>query len=93
MKHLKHFDQHSLLIGAARYYTGRTTIGATDFAGRLADAWQDIPDHTRRIIRRDLEDEFKRDDRAREAGSEFKPLGMDCDRQAWEKVRQAWESE
>jgi len=27
---------------------------------------------------------------ARAEGRTYRPLGMDCDRQAWEMVRQAW---
>ena len=41
------------------------------------------------IIKRDLEEEFKRDDEARADGREFKPLGHDCDRASWEKLRLA----
>lgn len=93
MSHLDRFSAHSLLIGATRYYTGRCTIGASEHARRLADAWPDIPDHTQRIIRRDLEDVFEQDDAARANGSDYKPLGMDCDRAAWEEVRQAWARE
>jgi len=92
-KHLAHFEPHSLLIAAARYWIGRRTIAATCFAEELAKAWQDIPDKTRTIIRRDLENEFERDDRARDEGGTYHPLGDDCDRQAWEKVREAWRKE
>lgn len=88
---LRRFEAHSMLIAATRYYTGRRTIGACDWADRLASAWPEIPEGTRAVIRRDLETEFKDDDEARARGDQYKPLGDDCDRQAWEKVRQAWQ--
>ena len=85
------FDAHSLIIGATRYYTGRMTIHAGCFAQyELTKAWPLLPQGTRSIIRRDLEDEFRRDDEARARGDEYLPLGHDCDRAAWGCVRAAW---
>lgn len=92
-QHLEAFDAHELLIFAARYCTGRKTIAAASFAEQLAEAWPTIPAHTRRVIQRDLEREFEDDDMARAEGSAYRPLGMDCDRQAWELVRQTWMKE
>ena len=91
--HLTAFDPHSLLIAAQRYYQGRRTIATASFARELAEAWPMIPAHTRNIIRRDLEQAFKDDDNARARGETYRPLGMDCDREAWELVRQAWQKE
>lgn len=85
------FDTHSLIIGATRYYTGRMTIHACHFAKfELAPAWPLLPPGIRSIIRRDLEEEFGRDDEARARGDKYLPLGHDCDRAAWECVRAAW---
>ena len=89
-QHLEAFDAHELLIFAARYCYGRKTIAAGAFARELAEAWPTIPAHTRGVIRRDLEQAFEDDDKARAEGSTYRPLGWDCDRQAWELVRQAW---
>jgi len=91
-KHLDAFDPHMLLIAAVRYFTGRMTIATCAFARELAEAWPTIPEHTRQVIQRDLEEEFRRDDEARNAGQRkiYLPLGMDCDRKSWEKVREAW---
>lgn len=88
--HFKHFDPHTLLIAATRYFTGRMTISTVGFADELAKAWPDIPEKTRNIIQRDLQKEFEMDDLARENNDSYLPLGMDCDRAAWEKVRKAW---
>lgn len=91
LEHLTHFDPHTLLIGATRYYTGRMTIAACCFAEyELAKAWPHIPANTRAIIARDLEEEFRRDNEARIEGTPYLPLGMDCDRRAWDAVRLAY---
>lgn len=88
---LQHFDPHMLVIGATRYLTGRMTISACCFAQHeLASAWPHLAPGTRSCIQRDLEDEFRRDDEARERGDNYLPLGHDCDRAAWEFVRRAW---
>ena len=91
--HLLEFCPHTMLIAATRYYMGRTTIHASYFAKHeLAVAWPRIPQHTQQVIRRDLEEAFKDDDASRARGDTYRPLGMDCDREAWECVRRAWES-
>ena len=88
------FDMHGLIIGATRYYTGRTTIPAGCFAQyELARAWPLLLPGTKTVIRRDLEREFERDDEARAKGEKYLPLGADCDRAAWEAVRRAWQQE
>ena len=88
------FDVHSLIIGATRYYTGRMTIHAGMFAQyELARAWPLLLPNTKAVIRRDLEDDFRRDDEARARGEKYPPLGADCDRAAWEAVRRAWQQE
>jgi hypothetical protein len=88
---LSYFDPHSLVIGAQRYYIGRETIVAAVFAQcELARAWPHLPLETRSVMQRDIEREFERDDEARDRGAAIKPLGWDCDRAAWAKVREYW---
>lgn len=88
---LAHFDPHMLVIAAARYFAGRMTISTCFFAKHeLAKAWPKLLPGTRNAIRRDLEEEFRRDDEARARGDKHLPLGHDCDRAAWEHVRAAW---
>ena len=85
------FDAHGLIIGATRYYMGRMTIAACHFARyELPAAWPDMQTGTKAVIRRDLESAFESDDNARARGQNYRPLGMDCDRKAWEAVRAAW---
>jgi len=89
--YLDHFDEHDLIISTTRYYLGRRTISVSDFTRRLAEMWSEIPEHTRRVLRRDIEREFERDDWARVEGKDMRFLGDDCDRKSWEGVREAWQ--
>lgn len=92
--HLQHFEAHTLLIAATRYFMGRRTIAAGHFAQHeLAAHWDKIPEQTQRVIQRDLEEAFKSDDEARANGDSFRWLGDDCDRAAWDCVRQAYSRE
>ena len=81
---------HLMVIAAVRYCIGRMTYIVSDCADWVIANWKDWPKHTKEIIRRDLEDAFKRDDVARAEQSGYKPLGCDCDRQQWERVRSLW---
>ncbi|MNZ37485.1 hypothetical protein D3C78_549320 [compost metagenome] len=83
----RHFDQHMLLIAATRYALGRKTYVVMDICDGLVSAWPLIPEKTRAIIARDIEEAFQQDDEARTDGSGYKALGMDCDRAQWERVR------
>lgn len=80
----------TLWLAAFRYYCGRMTYAVSDFCDLLISMWPTLPEKTKALIRRDLEEEFQRDDEARERGAEFRPLGHDCDRQKWEQVRSLW---
>jgi hypothetical protein len=82
-------DISFLWIGAFRYYCGRRSYAVSAFCEMLIREWPSLPEHTRSIIKRDLEEEFIIDDRAREEG-EFKTLGDDIDRSQWEEVRKLW---
>lgn len=74
-------------IGAFRYYCGRMTIAVHTFTEVLLANWGSIPENAKYVIKRDLEEAFKYDDKDREQDSVYKRLGHDCDREAWEKVR------
>ena len=91
---LAQFDPHTLIIGTTRYYLGRMTIAANHFAKyELTQAWPQIAPHTRTILQRDIEEAFQRDDKARADGLQYFSLGMDCDRAAWQAVRNNWKTE
>jgi hypothetical protein len=92
MKLIYNFNR-SIIVGATRYYLGRMTAAACVFAETLADNWDEIDEDSKSIIIRDIEGAFARDDEARAAGqTELLPLGMDCDRAAWDKVRAKWKA-
>ena len=88
-----------LVFWSFRYFLGRMTIHACCFAESLAKAWPHLDERVQNLIIRELEEEFKRDDEARLRRTESTvakqyistlPLGMDCDRAAWQKVRDAY---
>ena len=82
---------HLMVAAAFRYCLGRMTYIVSECADWIISNWNDWPENTRNIIKRELEEAFKRDDEAREDGRECKPLGCDCDRQQWERVRSIWQ--
>lgn len=86
------FNDFELLVGAFRYYLGRMTAANIGFANDLARSWPNINPNIRKIIGKELDDAFKRDDEVRASKEECwkQPLGMDMDRKAWEYVREEW---
>lgn len=82
-----------LVFWSFRYFLGRMTIATGMFAGDLAKAWPYLAPNIQGLIKRELEEEFKRDDEARAEKRDWKPLGHDCDRAAWQKVRDAYSKE
>ena len=97
-KHHLEDDQLEILwIGAVRYFLGRMTASVDSFCMLLIQEWATLPVQVRGLIRRDVEEAFTRDDYFRvEVGriglSRF-PLGHDCDRNSWARVRQLWDPE
>lgn len=87
-------DDHEALtlwVGATRYYLGRMTYAVSDFTQMLIKHWPQLPPKTQAIITRDIEEAFAKD--AKENNTAlylFHPLGHDCDRREWEKVRALW---
>ncbi len=68
-----------MVIDAARYAMGRATYQASVTARWLVAHWSEIPPPAREIIRRDMEEHYRRGD-----------LGWDCDRDEWDRVRALW---
>ena len=79
-----------LIIQAVRYATGRRSYAVSETASWVVANWERLPEHAQTIIRQDLEGDFRRDNELREQGSRYLPLGMDCDRRQWERVRALW---
>ena len=83
-------EELTLFVGATRYYLGRMTYAVDDFCRILITNWKSFSEETKNTIRRDVETEFDMDDKARVRGDQHKPLGHDCDRKSWERVRNLW---
>lgn len=82
---LQIFQVDDLIHSSFRYYLGRRTIATCAFARSLAAAWPLIAKHTREMIARELSQAYAEAER----NPEWKPLGDDCDRESWDKVREA----
>jgi hypothetical protein len=78
-----------LVFWSFRYFLGRRTAATPDFARRLAKIYPILDGHSKAAIRRELEEAYREAERI--PGS--KPLGDPCDRQAWDKVRKAYQIE
>lgn len=86
-------EMTTLWLGSFRYYLGRMTYAVGDFCDLLIKEWPSLPDRTKNLIQRDLTEAFTRDDEQRADGKEYLPLGHDCDRQQWERVRKLWDTQ
>lgn len=84
---------HLMVIAATRYCLGRMTYIVGDCCDWLRQIWPLLHESTQKIIQRDIEEAFARDDDDRASGREFKELGHDCDRKQWERVRVLWMNE
>lgn len=84
---------HQVAVWAVRYCLGRMTHVAGSCVEWLIWAWPNLNEDARSTIKRDIEEAFTEDDRARagEPGG-YKRLGMDMDRREWERVRKLWSS-
>lgn len=88
------YQELTLWLGATRYYLGRTTYAVDDFCQLLIGNWETFCSKTQELIRRDVEDAFQRDDEFRaDNETRWLPLGDNCDRQSWERVRNLWRVE
>jgi hypothetical protein len=74
-------------FAAVRYCLGRQSYIVGDCVDWLIEVWPNLRESTRNIIKRDIEEAFARDDRARVNGDAYNPLGMDMDRAEWERAR------
>jgi hypothetical protein len=88
---MKTAQEITLWLGATMYYLGRMTYAVGDFCELLIEHWPALHSATREIIKINIEAEFARDDEMRQQGSQYLPLGQDCDRAEWERVRRLWQ--
>ena len=86
MNAIHYFDHDDLIMSTACYYLGRRTANVEDFCRRLVTAWPVLSQPVRDYVQRIVEDAFRREQRP----LSFCPLGDDCDRASWCKVRACW---
>lgn len=80
-----------VVVATFRYCLGRQTYIVQECADWLLLHWPVIEKPVRDLIQRELERAFEQDDRARAGDAQgYKPLGWDCDRREWERVRSLW---
>ncbi len=81
-----------MVIAAVRYCLGRQTYIVGCCADWLIRHWLEFNEDTRRLVQREIEEEFQRDNSSRTngAGKYTHPLGSDMDRAQWSQVRALW---
>jgi hypothetical protein len=79
------------VVATFRYCLGRQTYIVQECADWLLLHWPVIEQPVRSLIQRELERAFEQDDKARAGDAQaYKPLGWDCDREQWARVRSLW---
>jgi hypothetical protein len=73
---LEQTEVGTLFVYALRYTIGRATYAVGEMCDLVRDRWSEIPDRTRTIMIRDVE----------EAVQSSHPLGHTCDRSSWERL-------
>ncbi len=82
-----------VVVATFRYCLGRQTYIVQECADWLLLHWPEIEQPARNLIQYELECAFEQDDKARAGEAKgYKPLGWNCDRQQWERVRSLWAS-
>lgn len=76
---------------AVRYCIGRMTYVVSDCCDWLRAVWPHLREHTRNIIRRDIDEAIDDDDKALAQGMSRRRIGMQCDSDQWRRVaRDLW---
>lgn len=79
-----------MAVASFRYCLGRVTYIVDEFSRLIIKQWPILPEPAKKLIERELDDAFKKDDYDRLDGKGYYALGNDCDRESWEKVRNLW---
>lgn len=81
----------TMWLGAFRYYLGRMTYAVSDFCDLLIDEWPNLPERLKKLIKKEIDEAFEMDDQLRNMDNGTRRrLGMECDREEWERVRRLW---
>lgn len=79
-----------MVLAAFRYCLGRRTYIVSECADWLIANWSEFGDSVKALIQKELEEGFDKDDGHRSSNSNYRPLGDNCDRAEWERVRALW---
>lgn len=80
-----------VVLAAFRYCVGRRTHIVQECVDCLVDNWSEFDYAVRGLIKKELEELFYQDDLYRAGGGvDHRPLGNNCDRLEWERVRALW---
>lgn len=79
-----------MALAAVRYCLGRMSYIVGDCVDWLVEQWPNISESTRKTIARDVDEAIKLDDEDRMQRREHKRLGMDMDREQWDRARKLW---
>ena len=75
-----------MILDAFRYAMGRMSYQIGITTAWLIDNWNALSFRLQEMIKKELDEELKRDAKARERSREHLPLGMDCDRAEWVRL-------
>lgn len=87
-----HGDLNDLVFFSFRYFLGRMSASVSGFTESLIVAWPHLNEKTKNQIKKELRKAIEEDDKMRDdpvCSPSYYPLGMDCDRECWDKVMQA----
>jgi hypothetical protein len=79
-------DQLTLFLQSVRYAFGRRSYAVGDTVDAVIKFWPQLSQRVQDLIKRDLIEAIADDDRSRADGREHHPLGMDMDRQSWDRL-------
>lgn len=91
LDHVSELPINYMIMSTIERCLGSKTIGAMFFVREVEASWDKLPAPVRDYIQRVVDESFAFDDEKRATGQmEWLPLGMDCDRAEWEKLRKRW---
>jgi len=75
-----------MILDSFRYAMGRMSYQVEITTAWLIDNWNTLSASLQEMIKKELDEELRRDAKARERSRENLPLGQDCDRAEWVRL-------
>lgn len=79
-------EQVTLFLQSVRYAFGRMSYAVSDTVDIVIKFWPTLSPKVKTLIKRDLLEAISDDDSSRENGHKYHRLGMDMDRQSWDRL-------